>query len=260
MRGIIYFIVIVLSNAVGALSGMGGGVIIKPVFDLVGIDPVASVSFYSTIAVFTMSIVSTFRQIKNGVALQWSVAKWLVVGSVVGGALGNVVFSWLLSTMQNDVIVKGIQIILMLVTLVFVLAYNHYRWQSWQLQGAMSYFLCSLVTGFLSSLLGIGGGPINVALLMLCFGMPIKLSTVYSIIIIFASQLAKLVAIGFDTGFAVYELSVLFYIIPAAIIGGILGATLSKIMPDSKVSMVFNAVVLLVILINLYNGWQLFVG
>lgn len=260
MKGLIYFIVIVSSNAVGALSGMGGGVIIKPVFDLVGLDTVAAVSFYSTVAVFTMSIVSTFRQIKNGIHIQWNIAKWLVVGSIIGGALGNVTFTWLLSILQNDNLVKAIQIVLMLITLFFVLAYNHYRWQSWQLEGAVSYLLCSLVTGYISSLLGIGGGPINVALLMLCFGMPIKLSTVYSIIIIFASQLAKLVAIQWDTGISAYDLSVLLYIIPAAVLGGILGATLSKIMPDSKVSMVFNAVVILVIFINLYNGWRLFMG
>ncbi|MCZ1638388.1 sulfite exporter TauE/SafE family protein, partial [Enterococcus faecium] len=33
MIGFIYFIVIVLANTVGAVSGMGGGVLIKPIFD-----------------------------------------------------------------------------------------------------------------------------------------------------------------------------------------------------------------------------------
>ena len=36
MIGIIYFIVIVLANTVGAVSGMGGGVLIKPIFDFLG--------------------------------------------------------------------------------------------------------------------------------------------------------------------------------------------------------------------------------
>lgn len=35
MKGFIYFIVIILANTVGAISGMGGGVIIKPVLDSV---------------------------------------------------------------------------------------------------------------------------------------------------------------------------------------------------------------------------------
>ncbi len=59
MIGLIYFVVIVLANTVGAISGMGGGVLIKPILDLIGVHSVAGISFYSTVAVFTMSIVST---------------------------------------------------------------------------------------------------------------------------------------------------------------------------------------------------------
>ena len=43
--GIVYFIVIVLANTLGAISGMGGGVIIKPVFDMIGVHSVAAISF-----------------------------------------------------------------------------------------------------------------------------------------------------------------------------------------------------------------------
>ncbi|MBM9833743.1 sulfite exporter TauE/SafE family protein, partial [Enterococcus faecalis] len=53
MIGLIYFLVIVLANAVGAVSGMGGGVLIKPIFDFIGAHSVAAISFYSATAVFT---------------------------------------------------------------------------------------------------------------------------------------------------------------------------------------------------------------
>ena len=36
--GVLYFLIIVVANAVGSVSGMGGGVIIKPVLDFVGHD------------------------------------------------------------------------------------------------------------------------------------------------------------------------------------------------------------------------------
>ena len=65
MIGLIYFLVIVLANAVGAVSGMGGGVLIKPIFDFIGAHSVAAISFYSATAVFTMSIVSTARQLAS---------------------------------------------------------------------------------------------------------------------------------------------------------------------------------------------------
>ena len=107
-------------------------------------------------------------------------------------------------------------------------------------------------------MLGIGGGPINVSLLVLMFSFPIKEATVYSICTIFFSQLAKLVSIGLTTGFAVFDLSMLLYIVPAAIIGGFLGAHLSGIISANKVTTVFQSVIILVILINLYNGLTLF--
>lgn len=257
MKGIIYFLVIIMANTIGAISGMGGGVIIKPVLDFVGMDVVATVSFYSAVAVFTMSIVSTLRQIKNGVVIDKRVAPFLAIGSLVGGSVGNLVFKFLLRTMQNDGLVKLIQISLMLITLIFVLAYNYFGWKSFEWKAEYTYILCGFIAGFLSSLLGIGGGPINVSLLMLCFGMPIKLATVYSIIIIFAAQAANLTTIGLGEGFSQYDLSLLYFIVPGAIMGGIIGASLSKILPEAKVKIIFNVVVIGVICINVYNGWKL---
>ncbi|MGH2335518.1 sulfite exporter TauE/SafE family protein, partial [Enterococcus faecalis] len=59
---LIYFITIFLSNTVGALSGMGGGGIIKPVLDFLGFHLLNSIAFYSSVAVFVMSISSTYKQ------------------------------------------------------------------------------------------------------------------------------------------------------------------------------------------------------
>lgn len=77
--------------------------------------------------------------------------------------------------------------------------------------------------GFLASFLGIGGGPINVSVLMLMFAMPIKDATVYSICTIFFSQLSKLATLALSTGFARYDLTMLWFVVPAAILGGGIG-------------------------------------
>ncbi len=53
MIGLIYFVVIVLANTVGAISGMGGGVLIKPILDLIGAHSVAGISFYGSLSIRT---------------------------------------------------------------------------------------------------------------------------------------------------------------------------------------------------------------
>lgn len=92
---------------------------------------------------------------------------------------------------------------------------------------------------------------------MLLFSLPIKEATVYSICTIFFSQFAKLITIALTTGFGQYDLTVLWFVVPAAIIGGSLGAKLSNVLSPNKVTVVFQGVILLVLLINLYNGYRL---
>ncbi|MEO1768901.1 hypothetical protein JZO67_000840 [Enterococcus sp. 665A] len=255
--GLLYFIVIILANTVGAISGMGGGVIIKPVFDFIGADSVATISFYSTVAVFTMSLVSTFRQIGSGVKFNWSLIGWISGGAIIGGVLGNLTFEFFLQVFADEALVKLIQIILTIVTLVLAFLYTKYDWKNFEFSGVLWYLACGLILGFLASLLGIGGGPINVALLMLLFSLPIKDATLYSIATIFFSQLSKLVTIAVTSGFARYDLSMLAFLVPAAIIGGLLGSKVRTILSPEKVTLVFQGVIILVLLINCYNGWQI---
>lgn len=255
--GMLYFMIILLANSIGALSGMGGGVLIKPIFDFVGVHPLSAISFYSAVAVFTMSIVSTYKQMKNGVHIQWANVIWVSLGSVFGGILGNITFEKLLQTLAVEQ-VQLLQIILTVTTLLFSYFYSRYHFVNFEFKHQSIYFGCGLVLGFLASLLGIGGGPINVAALMMLFHLPIKDATVYSICTIFFSQLAKIVTIGIGTGFSNFELDILLFIIPAAILGGYFGARLSKLLSPEKVTRVFQLVILLVLFINIYNGVKLF--
>jgi len=115
------------------------------------------------------------------------------------------------------------------------------------------------VLGSLSTFLGIGGGPINVTLLILFFGIDIKQSTVYSIITIFFSQLSKLITIFMTMDLNQFDLTFLMVIIPAALTGGYLGGTLSNKFRNQQVNLLFNIVVGFVILINLYNLFSVLV-
>ena len=56
MQYIIYFILALLATTVGSLTGMGGGVIIKPLMDVFGGYDVQTIGVISSITVFTMAI------------------------------------------------------------------------------------------------------------------------------------------------------------------------------------------------------------
>jgi len=257
--GLLYFIVIIFANTIGAISGMGGGIIIRPVFEVIGYHQVVAISFYSSIAVFTMSITATYRQLINGVKVRAKIAVAISLSAIVGGFLGNSVFESLFLFFNSESAVNLVQIILTILSLIFVLFATKEQMVTYRLSHWFWYLGVGLFLGFLASLLGIGGGPINVALLMLLFSIPIKEATTYSIITIFFSQLARLVSVHVTTGFDRFDLSLLLWIIPAAMLGGFLGGSLSKFASERLVLKIFKWTVGSIILLNIGNGILLFV-
>ena len=112
----------------------GGGVLIKPIFDFIGAHSVAAISFYSAVAVFTMSLVSTARQLASGHKINWQIVLWVSGGAILGGILGNVAFDQLLLFFQNEDQVQMVQIFLTVVTLLFAFFYTKYDWPGFQLK------------------------------------------------------------------------------------------------------------------------------
>ena len=107
--------------------------------------------------------------------------------------------------------------------------------------------------GVCSSFLGIGGGPINVALIIYLYSVTTKTATVCSIITILFAQISKLVTLALTTGFAVYDLSVAPVMVVGAIAGGFIGAVFNKRCKEETVDKAFNAVQLLVLAIAVFN-------
>lgn len=100
--------------------------------------------------------------------------------------VGDLLLNQAIALAPNEEKVQLIQYIIMLVTLVLVLLYNQFSNWHLHLNGLSIFLIVGLGLGILSTFLGIGGGPINVACLILFFGMDIKSATVYSIITIFS--------------------------------------------------------------------------
>ena len=91
MEYLIIILVCFFSSVVGAICGIGGGVIIKPVLDAVGIMAVTTVSFLSGCTVLSMSVVSLYKNLRKKADFPFDkvFATVLALGSVVGGLTGS---------------------------------------------------------------------------------------------------------------------------------------------------------------------------
>lgn len=255
MLQLIYAIVILAATSLGSFVGLGGGVIIKPVLDFIGAEPRIQVDFLSCVAVFTMSIVSTCKQIKNKVEFKKNIVFLNALGSIVGGFLGSSCVD-ILEGIADSNIIRCIQAFTLAVLLAFVCFYVAKDRKSFNVKNNVAICFVGLSLGFLASFLGIGGGPINVAVLTLFFSMSVKESAVYSVAIIFFSQLSKLVTMfassGLDT-FA-HQWKTLMFILPAAILGGIIGSGFNRRFDDKIIRKVFTFAMFVLVILNVYNG------
>ena len=102
---ILYFLVAIGATTVGALTGMGGGVIIKPVLDLLGQYDAATIGILSSVTVLTMSIVSIGKQIRQKASIRLEIALPLALGSVLGGWLGDGCLDVVLQHQDNSRVV-----------------------------------------------------------------------------------------------------------------------------------------------------------
>lgn len=253
---ILYVFVIIFSNTVGAISGMGGGVIIKPVLDTLSNEPLLAINFYSSLAVFVMSIVSTVKNTrKKDVNVNWLEILYLSIGSMFGGKFGDWIFMYLNNLLKNDNTVNLIQIVIVVISLILALMYSRTSGLQFNTKKKTILFLFSGVfLGTLSTFLGIGGGPINVALLIFLFNFDAKKSAIYSIASIFFSQFIKLASVVPNIRLLPLDLRLIPFIIVSAIIGGYLGSSISTRVSNKFVLNLYRIVVIFVIGLNIYNG------
>lgn len=250
--GIVYFFVAIIATTVGALAGLGGGVIIKPSLDLLGHYDIGTISLLSTFTVFSMSVIAIYRQIRSGFKIEKQLL-YLASGAIIGGILGKSLFILLIEAVPEQ-LASGIQALLLAGLLIIVLFKKFLP--DFEVKNSLIVLIVGLILGTTASFLGIGGGPINVAVIMMFLKMDIKKSAVASVFVILLSQSSKILSFLLTTGFAAYDLSMLWYMVPAAVIGGLVGSLLNKHLEHHHIHWIFNTLVALLIGLNLFNAYS----
>ncbi len=254
---VLYFLIALVASLIGAMAGLGGGMIIKPVLDVFNHYNAEVISVLSSITVFAMATVTMGIQTFKGARIKGS-TMYIASGAAFGGLLGKYLFQIFVVLVGDDALSKGYQSLLLLLVLVFALVMSDISLNSKHLHNPLAYGMCGMLLGALSTFLGIGGGPLNVAMLVTLFSLQRKEAVFDSIIIIFASQGMRLLVGVLTLGFVDVNLEMAIYLVPGGILGGVIGSVLYRKLTIEKIMVVFNLVTLIVILINIFNAWRFF--
>ncbi len=255
MQFVIYFLLALFATTVGSLTGMGGGVIIKPLMDVLGDYDVQTIGIVSSITVFSMALVSVAKQIKAKTEIPFKTAIPLGVGSVMGGFFGEKLLKFIVDFLGANSVVTVVQncMLAILILCVFLYMRNKNKINGKHFDGIFISLAVGIFLGLCSSFLGIGGGPINVALIIFLFSVNTKTATVCSLITILFAQISKITTVALTTGFSEFDLSVAPVMVAGAILGGFIGAGFNKKCKEETVEKAFNGVQLLVLGITIFN-------
>lgn len=258
--GIITYVIFLLvsfgASIAGAICGIGGGVIIKPALDAVGVLDVSTISFLSGCTVLTMSCYSVIKGKSSGENLvDLKVGTPLGIGAAVGGVLGKIIFQMLSDTFENKNMVGAVQafclLIITLGTLIYTLKKDKVRTK--KVSNFMVCLLVGLFLGIMSSFLGIGGGPINLVVLFYFFSMETKTAAQNSLYIILFSQITSLIQTLVTGNVPSFPLTVLFIMVVGGLLGGFCGRIINKKMNSKMVDQLFICLMIVIIGINCYN-------
>ena len=253
---VIFFIVSFLASIVGAICGIGGGVIIKPVLDLLGLETVSAISFLSGCTVLSMSCYSVIRAMSKGDSkVEVATGTPLAIGAAIGGLVGKGLFDWVKSLFENQNQVGAVQAaclgVITLGTLLYTVKKDRIR--TYRMENAALCVAIGLVLGIMSSFLGIGGGPINLVVLYFFFSMDTKTAAANSLYIILFSQLASLIFTLVTRTVPDFRWPVLVVMVAGGIGGGIVGRILNRRMDNKLVERLFLCLMAVIVAICVYS-------
>ncbi|WP_017470492.1 sulfite exporter TauE/SafE family protein [Amphibacillus jilinensis] len=255
---ILYLLIGFFTTFIGALAGISGGVIMKPVLDFFGHYDLASIGILSSVTVLAMSSVALMSSRRQGQQVEKKQSILIAFGSIVGGTFGKAIFNRILADPNMSNHVGWIQSLLLIIILIMIFIFIKYRqkFRTFKVKRPLVIILVGFILGLAAAFLGIGGGPLNVAILGWLFSMDAKSAALNSIFIIFFAQLSGVVVVLATTSLLSYDLTMLPYMVFGGIIGGLIGSRIRIWLSVKQVEQIFNGLIVTIILINIFNMFQ----
>ena len=256
MKTLLFLVISFLASIIGAICGIGGGIIIKPVLDFFEVASVSTISFLSGCTVLSMSCYSVVKNFSSGdstVDIRTGIP--LSAGAVLGGIIGKQLFSAVKAMFSNPNTVGAVQALFLALLTVGTLIYTLCK-SKIKTKKIDSFPLCLVIgfaLGLLSSFLGIGGGPFNLVILFFFFSMDSKTAAQNSLFIILFSQAASIITTLLTHSVPEFEWLALIFMVAGGICGGMVGRKINKKLDNAAVDKLFITLMALVIMICVYN-------
>ena len=211
---------------VGAICGIGGGIIIKPVLDATGVADVATINFLSGCTVLSMTLYSVLKAKLSGTStIDPKTDTPLAIGAAVGGLAGKELFSLVAGLFPDPNTAGAVQAGALLLITMGTLVYTIYKEK-------------------------------NLVVLFYFFTMATKRAASSSLYIILFSQATSTASSIVTGGYVGVDLVLLAAMVVCGILGGIVGRKVNAKIDDKTVDKLFMGLMVLIILINAYNIWK----
>ena len=241
-------------GVLAGLLGVGGGLVIVPILVIafniqqVSSEIIMHLALGTSLASIIFTSVSSFMAHHKRGAVDWSTVRRIVLGILTGTFIGSC-FASILST---NILKIFFVIFLYFVALQFLT--NKKPKASRELPGRFGMFISGNVIGFISSLVGIGGGAVSVPYMIWCnvavhraigtsaaIGLPIAISgTIGYLFTGWGSTLVPAYSIGY-----IY-LPALVGIAAISVLTAPLGVKLAHSLPVGKLKNIFALLLIIV--------------
>lgn len=248
-------VIVLLASLVGVITGVGGGVIIKPILDMISFGSRQSITFYSAISVISMALYNLVKKKDQILKLDKILIIVVCLSSTMGGFIGSEILNFFSNIVGERI--TNVQS-LVTVTLLIITFYISMRSKTFDLPRTLiSSLIFGTILGATSAFLGIGGGPFNVLVFNNLLAYPFTTSALLSIIVIIFSQSTNLATLIIQNGFSSFDWKIGLFLGFSALLGSYIATKIETKINSFWTKYLFLGVLMFLIILNTYNYYTI---
>jgi|GEM_PF-650233 len=239
------------------LLGIGGGFILVPFLVLLGIPaPIAVGTSYAQIFASSTMAVSRYHHLK---IIPYSAVFFLTLFGLIGACFGILTFSMLSQNIYFEGLLKAGFIVLLAIAII-LLFFNpvHHIQNQKPDANKIKYYIYSaigIVIGFISGLMGVGGGFLIVPCLIFFMALTLQNAKAISQFNIMCVSLVSLIMHGFVHHNFNIKLAIVLFL--GSIFGTIIGLKYEKLFSETVSRSLFMIVLIITIILLIYDMMSL---